>query len=415
MIPYQSIRRRSLGDAPRVRHERLVREIHTVRTFANCLYAAGASFIFVEAGAPLGYLGWAWFVSLVLPSVFTFFALRSSGPQAFIIKSMLAECGVVAVVYLASGFSTFVVFWGALLMAINALMTAGTIAGVVGLFAPGIVATVLAALGFPVGDGEISALSLGMHAGAVLIYVFLNAAMGYQAMTKISSLRREIQSLNQKIREQVLVRYLPPDLISDIFDGKISMDTKPHAKRVTVLFSDLSGFTKLSEKHGAEVVSEFLNDYLTIMNDTIFGHMGTIDKFIGDAIMVIFGAPHDMNEEEQARHACQCAIAMQKGMALVNEKWKPRGLEEVSMRIGIHQGKAVVGNFGSKQRVDYTAIGPSVNLASRIENACEPGSIYVSQEVRELFHDDPPTDLAGEFELKGIEGKTSLYRLVDWG
>ena len=134
MIAFQSIRRRALGDAPRVRHERLVREIHTVRTFANSLYAAGASFLFVEADAPLVYLGWAWFVSLVLPSVFTFFALRSSSPQAFIIKSMLAECGVVAVVYLASGFSTFVVFWGALLMAINALMTAGTIAGVVGLF-----------------------------------------------------------------------------------------------------------------------------------------------------------------------------------------------------------------------------------------------------------------------------------------
>lgn len=111
-----------------------------------------------------------------------------------------------------------------------------------------------------------------------------------------------------------------------------------------------------------------LNDYLTIMNDTIFSHMGTIDKFIGDAIMVIFGAPHDMNEEEQAKHACQCAIAMQQGMIGLNEKWKAKGIDKVSMRIGIHQGKAVVGNFGSKQRVDREVVSygrKSSNLSGR--------------------------------------------------
>ena len=225
---------------------------------------------------------------------------------------------------------------------------------------------------------------------------------------------RRIDELNHEIREQVLVRYLPADLINDIFEGKISMDTKPHSQQLTVLFSDLSGFTKMSEKHGAEVVSEFLNDYLTIMNETIFANQGTIDKFIGDAIMVIFGAPIDMSEEDQAINAARCAIAMQQGMVLVNQKWKAKGIDEVAMRIGVHQGKAVVGNFGSAQRVDYTAIGPSVNLASRIETACEPGKIYVSEQVRERLDDEPATALVGEFELKGIEGKTPIYELVDW-
>ena len=105
---------------------------------------------------------------------------------------------------------------------------------------------------------------------------------------------------------------------------------------------------------------------------------------------------------------------MQRGMVLVNQKWKAKGLNPVSMRIGMHQGKAVVGNFGSPQRVDYTAIGPAVNLAARVETACEPGSVFVSKEFRANLHDDTPTDLAGEFELKGIEGKTSLYKLADW-
>ena len=163
---------------------------------------------------------------------------------------------------------------------------------------------------------------------------------------QLKAKNKQIQLLNQEIKEQVLSRYLPPELINDIFDGKISMDTQPHTKRVTVLFSDLSGFTKMSEEQGAEVVSDFLNDYLTAMNETIFANSGTIDKFIGDAIMVIFGAPMEMSESEQANNAARCALAMQKAMVGVNQKWEARGaLPEVAMRIGIHQGQAVVGNL----------------------------------------------------------------------
>ena len=98
-------------------------------------------------------------------------------------------------------------------------------------------------------------------------------------------------------------------------------------------------------------------------------------------------------------------------MAEVNAKWQSKGIAEVSMRIGIHQGKAVVGNFGSCHSVDYTAVGPSVNLASRIESACVPGEIFVSPEISELLSPEL-TEQAGEYELKGISGKTSLYRLV---
>ena len=222
----------------------------------------------------------------------------------------------------------------------------------------------------------------------------------------------QIQLLNQEIREQVLSRYLPPALINDIFDGKISMDTQPHAKKVTVLFSDLSGFTKMSEEQGAEVVSDFLNDYLTAMNETIFANSGTIDKFIGDAIMVIFGAPMEMSDVEQANNAARCALAMQRAMIDVNEKWKDRNISKVAMRIGIHQGKAVVGNFGSKQRVDYTAIGPSVNLASRIESICEPGQSYISDVVRDLLESDIISEPVGDYELKGIQTRASIFRLV---
>jgi len=322
----------------------------------------------------------------------------------------LAEVLVVALVYLASGFSPVVIFWGALLMATNALMTAGTLAGLMGICAPGLLAYAMAWVGFPVGDGELSTFAVSAHSAAVLIYVFLNAAMGYQAMKKISSLRQEIQSLNQEIKEQVLVRYLPAEMVDDIFSGKIEMDHEPHSQTITVLFSDLSGFTKLGEQLSPKDYAAQLNEYLTFMNDIIFGNLGTVDKFMGDAIMVMFGAPKEMPPYMQAQRAVTCARAMQHGLTSLNEQWAKRGLPALSQRIGIHQGTAVVGNFGSEKRSDYTCIGSAVNLASRIETACEVGQVYVSQSIHELLPDE--SEEAGQFELKGIEGKTSLYKLV---
>ena len=155
-------------------------------------------------------------------------------------------------------------------------------------------------------------------------------------------LRETIESLNTQIKEQVLVRYLPPALINDIFEGKVSMDTKPATQDITG-----SGFTKMSEEQGAETVAEFLNDYLTVMNETIFQNHGTIDKFIGDAIMVLFGAPVSMSSAEQAQNArCsgdaggdgrgECKVG--KAKALLRS---PCALASITQ------------NFGP-QRVDYT-------------------------------------------------------------
>ncbi|MEC9389671.1 MAG: adenylate/guanylate cyclase domain-containing protein, partial [Myxococcota bacterium] len=165
-----------------------------------------------------------------------------------------------------------------------------------------------------------------------------------------------------------------------------------------------------SERLGPGRMSAVLNEYLSVMNDVIFRHDGTIDKFIGDAIMVLFGAPLELSPEEQARRACACALDMQRAMASMQPLFAEAGIPDLSMRIGIHQGDAVVGNFGSEQRSDYTAIGPTVNLASRIESACTPGEVFVSEAIRALLP-EPAVASTGSFELKGVDGPKILFAL----
>ncbi len=230
-------------------------------------------------------------------------------------------------------------------------------------------------------------------------------------LLQLKAREREVTGLNRQLVENVLKRYLPPDLVNEILAGQRSLEEAPKSVSAVILFSDLTGFTSLSSTIRAAKIARVLNEYLSSMTDVIFSHGGTIDKFIGDAIMVIFGAPMPLTPTEQATRATQCAASMQEAMVGLNEKWIQEGIPEFKMRIGIHNGPVVVGNFGSKRRSEYTAIGPTVNLASRIESACEPGQIFISGELYDYLPEDAAA-LAGEFELKGLDGKHNLYRLV---
>ena len=209
-----------------------------------------------------------------------------------------------------------------------------------------------------------------------------------------------------------LNRYLPGNLVDEILEGDFSMDAPATARNITVMFTDLTSFTPKSKKLGAKKVSLLLNQYLTAMSNIIFEHQGTIDKFIGDAIMVMFGAPKPMPEQEQAERAARCALAMQEAMKTLAHSWEEYGVSAPTMRIGIHQGESIVGNFGSDKRTDYTSIGPHVNMASRIETICPAGDILVSSAVHGLISKTVSTESAGEYELKGIDGKETLFRVL---
>ena len=228
----------------------------------------------------------------------------------------------------------------------------------------------------------------------------------------LKSREKEVEKLNAYITESVMKRYLPPTLISEILDGNLSMDKPAELRNITVLFSDLKGFTSTSASMGPEGISKILNEYLTEMNKVIFEFGGTIDKFIGDAVMVLFGAPQDMSPEQQVERATRCALAMNEALDRLAMSWTDERAVALKMRIGIHHGPAVVGNFGSEQRSDYTAIGPTVNFAARIESASEAGAVYVSESVAALLAEQR-REPAGSFDLKGIEGNQTLYRLVE--
>jgi adenylate cyclase len=170
--------------------------------------------------------------------------------------------------------------------------------------------------------------------------------------------------------------------------GEVSV-LKGERRRITVLFSDIRGFTTIAEVMRPEAVVRLLGEYFERMVEVVMRHQGTIDKFLGDGMMVIFGAPLD--DAYQEEHAVAAAIEMQRELSTLSTKWQAEGRPTIRMGIGINSGAAIVGNIGSDQRMEYTAIGDTVNLASRLESASKELNveIVVSEQtydaVRPLF------------------------------
>ncbi|MBD2460629.1 response regulator [Oscillatoria sp. FACHB-1407] len=217
---------------------------------------------------------------------------------------------------------------------------------------------------------------------------------------------RRVAELNRYLTESVLRRFLPPQLVEKAAQGTLALDLRPEPHMVTILFSDIIGFTQLSNTLRSRRVAELLNEYLTEMTHAIFEYGGTVDKFMGDAILAIFGAPEQISPNEQVRRAIAAARQMYRSLDKLNERWIAQGIiqetNKVQFRCGIHQGTAVVGMFGGAERADYTAIGPSVNIAARIQEAAEPNCILVSAAVADYLDQDTIT----KFEplvLKGVD------------
>jgi len=219
---------------------------------------------------------------------------------------------------------------------------------------------------------------------------------------------RRVLELNTYLTESVLKRFLPSALVQKAAMGDLALDLRPEPRLITVLFSDIVGFTQLSNTLRSRRVAELLNEYLESMTKVIFDNGGTIDKFMGDAILALYGAPEELTPNEQVRRSINTARGMHRSLNELNQRWREQGIfdsdgrDGLQFRCGIHQGTAVVGMFGSAQRADYTAIGPSVNIASRLQVAAVPGTILVSAAVADYLDEDEIIK-GSPLELKGID------------
>ncbi len=230
-----------------------------------------------------------------------------------------------------------------------------------------------------------------------------------------TNLEQKVIERTQRIKsiESSLKKYLPKQLVETITKGEQVAEPKTERRKLTVFSSDIKGFTDLTESMEAEDMSKLLNEYLTEMTSIANKHGGTLDKFIGDAVMIFFGAPETKSDHENALNCVKMAIEMQERMKDLQEKWFNDGIENpLEIRIGISTGTATVGNFGAEDRLSYTVIGGQVNIASRLESICEPNSILISHPTWALVKDQIECLPREKVQVKGIHREIITYDVV---
>jgi class 3 adenylate cyclase len=260
-------------------------------------------------------------------------------------------------------------------------------------------------------------------------FSYLNGVQGqFVDRTAEFELRREReQLLEEKLRDREVIvektrelerianqlaKYLSPQIYTSIFAGNGATTDTLARKNLTVFFSDIEGFTDISDGMEPERLSFFINTYLTEMANIALEHGGTVDKFVGDAILVFFGDPESEGDRNDALRCARMALQMRERVRELDKVWHENGISrQLRVRMGINTGYCTVGNFGSENRLEYTVLGSPVNLAARLQAAAEADTILMGESTQVLIEDVVDSTRMADMELKGFARAMGCYRL----
>jgi adenylate cyclase len=234
------------------------------------------------------------------------------------------------------------------------------------------------------------------------------------AFSGITAVAIENSQLTDRLRREAVVlsnfqRYFAPNLAQQIASQEGEVQLGGTKRPVVIFFSDIRGFTPMSERMSPDEIARVLTEYFTEMVEIVFKHGGTLDKFMGDAIMALWGAP--IPHDDDADRAMRAALEMQRLLGELNTKWEADGRHRIEIGIGINFGEVFAGNIGSQQRLEYTVIGDAVNVASRLCSKAGPGDILISETFMRTLKAPPPCEALESIELRGKAQAVPVYRV----
>ena len=271
-------------------------------------------------------------------------------------------------------------------------------------------------------DAQIVPAWTSLHLSVVVLFssfIFMLLQLSVSAREaqreKLRVALEQLERANERLERstRLIRRYVPTQLAEKILAGEHTGESPPERRKLTLFFSDVVEFTPAADQMEPEDLSALLNEYLAEMASIADSAGATVNQFVGDGIMIFFGAPDATDDQDHALRAVRMALDMQIRMIELREKWFSGGIQTpFHIRIGINTGVASVGDFGSEGRTTYSAIGNQTNLTARIQDHCKPGRVLISHTTWALVKDSIPCEERGEIQLKGLHYAVRVYEVI---